>query len=344
MSLPSLSKVSPYRIPPATLMSPPKPRPQHTGLSLAAPYKTAVRFAGKNEQDSYAASDYSKTLVVMDYNGTISKDLEGVKKVLQAKRPSLIVMLNTGRSLPYIQSVRANFEGIPLDYLSTYNGAELYHNAHHEPSPSWIGALKPDCQIIKWMQAVERITNWSAAKVVEAIDKIVRPSFFESDEPVVRLTKSPTDPKYQLEAPAHVLESAGNALKDTVLSVLRGSNVKVHGQVEEKPSKDTHRPTKKYTFPPIGYSKVTPIEFILAEHPEITRIVTAGNDTNDTPMLKPRQFGEFGTVKNRALICGKKEPLRKDLQGESHCVYLEDQGLTLSEGLDQALEQGSVRA
>jgi len=229
-------------------------------------------------------------LLNVDISGTFTKAPEYFKQQFEDERNASI--LNTGRSLEYLQQPGKLHElklaDAVADFLATDNGMTLYWNKDRLTLEKWIPHLTPDSQVSKFKATMESAFNSTPEDIKEKVLQPVSQEFIKRFPNLslflkfkagikTKCTLSITD-----EHAAEFHKHFKQALNDRLCSL----KIKADILEEERQAKDSSCIETKYTVAPGGYTKLSPIEFIMATIcTQVKEVESYGNNLNDLEVV-----------------------------------------------------------
>jgi len=302
-----------------------------------------------------------KILLVLDYNGTLNRNFSGIIRVIRKYRNNLVVLINTGRSLNWLQkdvnTRKEQLKELPVDTVSTHDGTELYLNTHYKYFPKWLASLSSSSQDREWVQNRVASSGWLHLPMVRNIINIAMANlsgiFTEKfpNQKIKARNKDQEDPKFYVESLSNSIHDVEHEVKTELTrqltneSRLSGHNIQTDIIVEDATTKNDGQSVTKFILKPKNYTKKTPIEFILRRDPTITHLITAGNGANDIDMLEP---SDISGRPNHGFVCrgGKDEQeLQQNLEQTTHINFIHPTSLdsALESEIRQILKRKSSR-
>jgi hydroxymethylpyrimidine pyrophosphatase-like HAD family hydrolase len=295
--------------------------------------------SGYTRQPRVAATPFfaGKTLVSLDFDGTITSDSKHVRTAIEDASSDHVILINTQRGLHGMGQL-SKVLGRNVHYIAGGDGSQLYSNANTRHTVAAFLDNRDHFQQPKdWLDAQVRATNWDHKQVLEIMDsvlgkeasKLLNPHNAKAGKtnrsPIQLKRPQPQEPVFELktEQPHKAdLLAMGKELNARLSKALADEQIKASVTLQSNSLK-----ALKYGITPEGYNKLSPIEYIIKNHPDgIDKVICAGNNMNDVPMLQPKILSGKDNV---SLVCGSQPALKQTLGESSHVQYLKDKGLHL---------------
>jgi hydroxymethylpyrimidine pyrophosphatase-like HAD family hydrolase len=290
-------------------------------------------------------SDIDDTFVPWKrYNQVADVDkLTRTRKTLQDYEGDTVNGFCSARGLSSIQQMAHFFKGIPLQFIGTNGGQQVYINYEQRPAEEWLSSLKGCDSDPKWNQEVlQRSGGFNTQLVMRATHGVLREMGFQrcavplpyphqdreayvapipgkpGEVAVVALTKDQTTLMFRadfrdLNKPLTDSHRAfAKFLSNKLEQRLRGQGVKL--TAKEFIDQASHQ---IYLLEPRNVSKESLLDHLIHRYPSVQAIITAGDNTNDT-MLKPTAFGN---VQNYRILSGDRPALTQMLAGQANVEH-----------------------
>lgn len=306
----------------------------------------ANRYAQKTNLIQFRGqTNKPKVFISCDYDGTASKVIPGITKVLNDYPDVASFHLNTGRTL---QSAQKDFKfpGLIIHFLSLMNGSFNFKNDKKETADQWVPGLSVKKQMAGW-QDQPHIAAWDRDSAASIVHSTLDEEFSKTEditekdgEPFSINRKWTKEPEYRLESSKAGLATYGQKLVDLILGKMKQRGLKTTFQMEDKKTAKGLESSICYSFVPEGCDKGKSIDYTLENDPdldEIQKVITAGDGINDLSML---ERDSFQGKPNIALVCGDNPKVRERLQGLKHVIFVKN----LPDALKQLLEESSKPA
>lgn len=290
-------------------------------------FKKLVYFSGTHEasdQFGFSFRPNASKLLNVDISGTFTEAPDYFKQ--QFRNEQTVSLLNTGRSLEYLQS-SGKLKDLKLadavvDFLATDNGTTLYWNKDRLALGEWIPGLTPEYQVSKFKTTMEGSFNSSPQEIK---DNVLLPisEAFKSRYPDLDLVVK-FKPEIKTKCTVMINDTQAKALQGQFRQALqdRLDELKIKAEVREelRPSSTSGSGLEiKYTIAPDGYSKLSPIEFILnAICTQVKEVESYGNNLNDLAVVsRPNILARNHSC--HIIPSGSNTPsLRESLKGKNH--------------------------
>lgn len=244
----------------------------------------------------------------------------------------------SARGLSSIQQLAPFFKGIPLQFIGTNGGQQVYINEHQLPAEEWLASLKVSDSDRQWDQEVsKRSGGFNTQLIMRATHGVLNELGFQRSAVPLPFPHHERE-AYVAPIPGRPGQVAVAALtKDQTTIMYRGDFRDLN-----KPLTESHRAffqflTKKlearlagqgvkltakefvdqsnhqiYLLEPRNISKESLVEHLVKRYPSVQAVITAGDNINDT-MLNP---SAFGNVQNYRIISGTRPELTEKLDGQ----------------------------
>lgn len=236
-------------------------------------------------------------------------------KILQENRNRLVSILNTGRSLSYMQDIANVLKDVPVDYLVLNNGQEIYINRQGKRTDQWLASLTHGHQDRRWREAIRDVTGWDLKQVLlprlkaflmeeEGFSFMEQPPDFTLD---LDLTLQRTSQDGESLMAVLVPDQSGiiftmasgafgaehqaeaNGIMARLVEALNalGVNAQSTGHYfSHSLERDFHRRFYRAWLSPQGITKASGLQRVLRREPSVKAVITAGDHGfNDTEML-----------------------------------------------------------
>lgn len=297
---------------------------------------SVLRFEGKQSRKAVLISlDFDDTLIRWTEYGKQADELafKRTRKRLKKLYPQSVIVINTGRALPSVQSLAHFFKHIPVDVLALNNGQELYLNKQRKRADRWIHGLKASKQHRPWKQGIVNQTNWHGNQVKKTVWKTLKEHGFKlhaSFQEGAKVYRTTTPHGEQVDArrdyePAFALTTYTPTLSDRVHQLSRELAEKIKQALRYRgilahyyPFHFRKQPTKNETFfygghcfTPEGVHKGAVVDYLVKKLPHIKAVITGGDYYNDLEMLRSPAYinGHGNQVPNYAVISGESSGL-----------------------------------
>lgn len=309
-------------------------------LRAQAPSVPGPQASGEQAPAVLVFSDIDDTFVPWKrYNQVADVDkLARTRQTLVDYQGETINGFCSARGLSSIQQLAPFFRGIPLEFIGTNGGQQVYINSEHKPAEEWLSSLRTSDYDQTWQDEVSRRSGgFNTQLVIRATLGVLSelgfqrcavplPPPHEDREPyvapipgkpgevaVVALTKDQTTLMFRadyrdLHKPLTDSHRAfAQFLSKKLEQRLSGQGVKL--EAKEFVDQSSHQ---IYLLEPRNISKESLVDHLVTRYPSVRAVITAGDNINDT-MLKPSQFGD---VQNYRILSGDRPELNRMLDGQ----------------------------
>lgn len=305
---------------------------------------SSFRFGGKSGAEGdprvLVFSDIDDTFVPWkSYNQIADVDKLGrTKEALQKYDGETINGLCSARGLSSIQQLAPFFKDVPLQFIGTNGGQQVYINSKNQPTDQWLTGLKTHDSDRNWDREVSHrsggfnttLVNRATLGVLEDFgfercaiplppphqdrDAYVAPvpGGKKGEVAVVALTKDQTTVMFRADF-RDVNKPLTPAHKDFSRKLAR--------KLEERLTKQGVRLTAKqfvdqrchqiYLIEPNNISKESLVSYLVRRYPSVQAVITAGDNTNDTMLLPDSFLG----VPNHRILSGDRPEVVKAMEG-----------------------------
>jgi hydroxymethylpyrimidine pyrophosphatase-like HAD family hydrolase len=295
------------------------------------------------------ASDIDDTLIKWN-PGTDTCDelqLARTKKAYVNHSKQMTLAFITGRNLPLVQQIAPLLKGLPIKYLGTKNGQELYINDKNQPATTWIQSLEDTKQNPAWQTRLQKDSHWYPQKIKQVILNFVAQAGFQVI-PETLPNRYPTYQKtlpngeiIQLELPAETyiaLKGTSSTLSNTQLDAFK---VVVQQAQQALASAGIHsdyirynytRPDKQgniiaykgYSLNPKGMSKASLLQYLIELQPQLKAVITAGDGKNDTELLSTPHYqsANQAAIPNYPILSGDRPEMLALLKGTPRLIQV----------------------
>lgn len=290
-------------------------------------------------------SDIDDTFVPWKrYNQVADVDkLARTRQTLQNYEGETVNGLCSARGLSSIQQLAPFFKGVPLQFIGTNGGQQVYLNYDHQPAEEWLTNLKTCDSDKTWDQEVfNRSGGFNTQLVMRATHGVLSEMGFQR-------CAVPLPPPHQ-DRDAYVAPIPGKPGEVAVVALTKDQTTlmfRADFQDVNKPLTDSHRAfaqflAKKleqrltsqgvkltakefvdqachqiYLLEPRNITKESLLDHLVSRYPNVLAVITAGDNTNDT-MLKPTAFGN---VQNYRILSGERPELAQMLDGQANVEF-----------------------
>lgn len=322
------------------------------------------RTGAPNDPSVLFFSDIDDTFVPWKrYNQIADVDKLGrTKEALNQYEGQTINGLCSARGLTQIQQLAPFFKGIPLQFIGTNGGQQVYINSKNQPAEQWLTGLKVHDSDRNWDQEVARRSGgFNTQLVMRATHGVLKEFGFQQcavplppphhereafvapipggkkgDVAVVALTKDQTTVMFRADF-KDVNKPLTPAHKDFARKLARN--------LEERLTKQGVRLTAKqfvdqschqiYLIEPNNISKESLVSYLVRRYPSVQAVITAGDNTNDTMLLPDTFLG----VPNHRIVSGDRPEVAKAMEGHENVerVPFGELGPALTNHLSQLL-------
>ncbi|MBN9418056.1 hypothetical protein ABS71_04355 [bacterium SCN 62-11] len=288
-------------------------------------------------------SDIDDTFVPWKRYGQVADvdKLGRTKETLKQYEGKTINGLCSARGLSQIQQLAPFFKGVPLQFIGTNGGQQVYINSQNQPAEEWLTSLKVHDSDNHWDNEVARRSGgFNTQLVMRATHSVLNDFGFErcavplppphherdafvaavpggknGEVAVVALTKDQTTLMFRADfkdvnkplTPAHKDFARKLARKLEERLTKQGVSLNAKRFVDQK----CHQ---IYLIEPTDISKESLVSHLVRRYPSVQAVITAGDNTNDT-MLLPNSF--LG-VPNHRIVSGDRPEVAQVLDGQEN--------------------------
>lgn len=301
------------------------------------------RAAGPDDPSVLFFSDIDDTFVPWKRYGQVADvdKLGRTKETLNQYAGQTINGLCSARGLSQIQDLAPFFKGIPLQFIGTNGGQQVYINSKNQPAEQWLTSLKVHDSDRNWDNEVSRRSGgFNTQLVTRATHGVLKEFGFQpcavplppphhereafvapipggkrGDVAVVALTKDQTTLMFRADF-KDVNKPLTPAHKDFARKLAR--------QLEERLAKQGVRLTAKqfvdqkchqiYLIEPNNISKESLVSYLVRRYPSVQAVITAGDNTNDTMLLPDSFLG----VPNHRIVSGDRPEVAQAMEGHDN--------------------------
>ena len=310
-------------------------------------------------------SDIDDTFVPWKrYNQVADVDkLARTQQTLKRHEGETINGFCSSRGLSSIQQLAPFFKGVPVQFIGTNGGQQVFINSENLPADEWLTGLKTCDSDPQWNREVShRSGGFNTELVMRATHGVLNELGFQR-------CAVPLPPPHQ-DREAYVAPIPGKPGEVAVVALTKDQTTimfRADFRDLNKPLTDSHRAfseflSKKleqrlvhqgvkltakefvdqstqqiYLLEPRNISKESLVEHLVSRWPSVHAVITAGDNINDT-MLKPSSFGQ---VQNYRILSGDRPELSQQLAGQEHVerTALGDLGPALENHLARLLPE-----